>query len=276
MKIILFSIISLFSCVLQISAQDMNKDTILSTIQILQEHPFDTSKIKNNNKIVHYVEKMILLRQGDMQLVETLKANINTSLVCIFIKYYILGKALWAYSNNDFSGNDLAKMKGMRSMNEIYRKIKKKNPDFDISIMNAFIKIEASNDLRNYIKKYMQDRLYDGEPFPGLVKEMQGISSNPDYGYKPNNPIKIGGDGSQIEIEFLKRLRSPNGDSISYKLVRIACCNAYFYNKITGKYALLDVYKVKISGYDQPVYLYFDTYHSDAVYCPTGLSHIIY
>ncbi len=94
------------------------------------------------------------------------------------------------------------------------------------------------------------------------------VSTDPTYGFKPENPILIGGEdfeGPLRERGYLSILRGPKGQAVSY--VRTG---SFTFNGV-----ILDEYEVTYAGLETPVKLYFDEYNFDelqGVQIPAGFT----
>jgi len=83
------------------------------------------------------------------------------------------------------------------------------------------------------------------------------VSADPDYGYKKEKPIEVGGkedeDGPEAEREYLSKLRDPEGKPVKFERLGSV-----------GQAAdghILDLYQV-ITSEGKKVELYIDMYHS--------------
>jgi hypothetical protein len=89
------------------------------------------------------------------------------------------------------------------------------------------------------------------------------ISRSKDYGYKPDKPIKVGGeflDGPQREREYINALLGPGGEVVS------------FYRKGSENKGsdILDVYVIFFGG--QKRILFLDMYHYEKPEAPFGMT----
>lgn len=90
-------------------------------------------------------------------------------------------------------------------------------------------------------------------------------STDPTYGYTPENPIKVGGDafgGPPRERAFLDNLRGPNGELITYDRS----------GSLPVDETILDIYTVTYEGLDEPIGLYLDEYSYEPVQAPVGFT----
>lgn len=90
------------------------------------------------------------------------------------------------------------------------------------------------------------------------------ISTDPTYGYTPQNPIKVGGDwldGPSREKNYLGVLTGPQGQPVS----------------VLGRSSeekdgvILDIYIITYQGLEKNVFLYLDEYQYDEPRIPVGL-----
>lgn len=91
------------------------------------------------------------------------------------------------------------------------------------------------------------------------------VSTDPTYGFKPENPIKVGGEdfeGPLRELAYLSILRGPKGQPVSY-----ARKGSFTFNGV-----ILDQYEVTYAGLETPIELYFDEYHLEDVQIPAGFT----
>jgi len=100
------------------------------------------------------------------------------------------------------------------------------------------------------------------------------VSDDGSYGYKKENPIKVGGakssEGPLNERRFLNALLGPNGEKISY-FRRGSCCSFETPNGIMGG-GLLDMYEVNYSGLEKPIVLYINMYDFGILKAPKGFT----
>ncbi|HLL03620.1 MAG TPA: hypothetical protein VK539_23755 [Myxococcaceae bacterium] len=89
------------------------------------------------------------------------------------------------------------------------------------------------------------------------------------YGYTPEDPIKVGG-GPQGEREYLRFLRGPEGQPLSFHR-RGSCCGFNDPSLPMGG-GMLDMYEVTYEGLEKPVTLYLDMYRREEPRAPTGFS----
>jgi hypothetical protein len=89
------------------------------------------------------------------------------------------------------------------------------------------------------------------------------------YGYTPEDPIKVGG-GPQGEREYLRFLRGPQGQPLSFQR-RGSCCGFKDPSLPLGG-GMLDMYEVTYEGLEEPVTLYLDMYRREEPRAPTGFS----
>ncbi|EPX57525.1 hypothetical protein D187_009799 [Cystobacter fuscus DSM 2262] len=87
------------------------------------------------------------------------------------------------------------------------------------------------------------------------------------YGYTPEDPIKVGG-GPSGEHEFLRYLRGPEGQPLSFE--RLGSCCGFKDSSLPFGGGLLDMYEVTYEGLEKPVTLYLDMYRRQEPRAPTG------
>lgn len=122
---------------------------------------------------------------------------------------------------------------------------------------------------------------------PKLFKDIQP-STDPDYGYTTENPIKIGHSGwmypkKNIEASyyFLSCLRGPNGEPLRllYHATVDDPLNKLSYMETRGfgtivKSGLLDEYILVIEGTSDTLSLFFDPFHKGPIMIPKGLTFV--
>lgn len=98
--------------------------------------------------------------------------------------------------------------------------------------------------------------------------------TDPTYGYSTDNPIQIGGvekfgrdSGPERERAYLRALRGPNGEHISFE--RQGSCCGFNVGDIR---VVLDKYEIRYEGLDKPLTLYLDMYRYEKPKVPAGLS----
>ncbi len=97
-------------------------------------------------------------------------------------------------------------------------------------------------------------------------------ATDPEYGYSPEKPIKVGGfrEGPARERAFLSELRGSAGELIRFER-RGSCCPFPSPNAEMGT-GLLDIYSVWIGSADQPKTLYLNMYDYETPLIPLGFS----
>lgn len=109
--------------------------------------------------------------------------------------------------------------------------------------------------------------IHDGNHF-----ELTAISDDPTYGYKQENPVKVGGareqSGPANERRFLNALTGPNGETISYHR-KGSCCPFKTPNGFAGG-GLLDIYEVTYEGLKKPIVIYINMYDAGELKAPQG------
>jgi hypothetical protein len=99
-------------------------------------------------------------------------------------------------------------------------------------------------------------------------------STDNTYGYKPENPINVGGPSAQAvqnERRFLNALLGPNGEEVGYFRVG-SCCGFKTANSAYGDYGMLDRYKVYWNGIKDTVQLFINMYDASALKIPVGFT----
>jgi hypothetical protein len=100
-------------------------------------------------------------------------------------------------------------------------------------------------------------------------------STDPSYGFEPENAIKVGGakqqSGPRNERRFLNALLGPNGERTAY--VRTgSCCAFKTPNGLIDNMALLDRYKLYWEGSKDTLVLYLNMYDKGDLLIPVGLT----
>jgi hypothetical protein len=118
-------------------------------------------------------------------------------------------------------------------------------------------------------KEVVQTALLNEETFL-LTK----ISKDPTYGFKENNPIKVGGVDKDVgplnERRFLNALAGPNGEKVWFNRVG-SCCAFDSENGFMGK-GLLDNYSVTYEGANDTVSIYINMYDYGELKAPVGFT----
>ena len=95
---------------------------------------------------------------------------------------------------------------------------------------------------------------------PNMV--IKKISVDKSYGYKDDNPIKVGGaekrEGSANAQRYLNSLYGPNGEIIEYERIG-SCCPFSNPNGIDGV-GSLDMFKITYQGLNESIILSLNTY----------------
>ncbi len=105
-----------------------------------------------------------------------------------------------------------------------------------------------------------------GAPLPGAE------AADPEYGYTPEKPIKVGGvtEGPARERAFLAELRGPEGETVRFERLG-SCCPFPSRNGIMGS-GLLDIYLVWTGSSTEPKTLYLNMYEYEAPMVPLGFT----
>lgn len=95
---------------------------------------------------------------------------------------------------------------------------------------------------------------------------LKQLSADPNYGYKKENSIKVGGvyQGPRREKLFLNALRGPKNEIIEYERLG-SCCHL-------PRGGMLDVFRVTHEGQEKPVILYLNIYEEAPLFVPTGFT----
>lgn len=108
----------------------------------------------------------------------------------------------------------------------------------------------------------------------GSKKALPRASSSASYGYTPKEPILIGGllaKGVERSYEYLKALRGPKGEEISFSRIG-SCCPFSTKNAELGS-GMLDQYEIRHKGLAKPIVLFFNVYDTGEVQIPMGLTY---
>lgn len=95
-------------------------------------------------------------------------------------------------------------------------------------------------------------------------------TSNANYGYSKDNPIKVGGNsnGPANERNYLNSLSGPNGEQVTYSRSG-SCCHFETKNSSFGM-GMLDIYRVTYEGKKDTISLYLNMYDKETLKCPVG------
>lgn len=104
---------------------------------------------------------------------------------------------------------------------------------------------------------------------------LQTQSTDPTYGFSPENAIKVGGikerSGPRNEQRFLNALLGPNGEKTVY--VRTgSCCGFKTPNGMIDNMGLLDRYQLYWEGGKDTMTLYLNMYDRGDLMIPVGLT----
>jgi hypothetical protein len=107
---------------------------------------------------------------------------------------------------------------------------------------------------------------------------LDGISKDKSYGYTSKNPIKLGVKDQSLALtyplKYFNSILGPNGEQISSQRIK-SCCPFKSVNSKEYPYqnlAVLEVYKVNVSGSPLPIYLYINFFDEGKVLAPRGFS----
>lgn len=102
---------------------------------------------------------------------------------------------------------------------------------------------------------------------------LEVAATDPTYGYKQENPIKVGGfprQGPMRERHYLNSLRGPQGQPIEYSRGG-SCCPFETSNGYQGM-GLLDAYAISYEGATEPIVLYLNFYDEAPLMVPVGFT----
>ena len=99
---------------------------------------------------------------------------------------------------------------------------------------------------------------------------LDGVSDDPDYGYKADNPIKT--DGVINELRYLNSLLGPNGEVVLYRRKQ-SCCPFRTKHSPDG-IGFIDEYELTYEGLEKPVILYLNRYLSKPMKAPFGFTYL--
>ncbi len=107
--------------------------------------------------------------------------------------------------------------------------------------------------------------------------KIMGISEDPTYGYSQENPILVGNVreyGMQPEYDYMKALRGPDNQSLTYK--RLGSCCPFETEASPWGGGRLDIWEITYEGLDEPVHIYLNPYHYNRPMAPMGFTHVDY
>ena len=99
---------------------------------------------------------------------------------------------------------------------------------------------------------------------------IDGMSDDPEYGYRAEKAIRTGGPGPGKQRAFLDQLRGPEGQAVSYQ--RTGVCGAYQNAAQPFGQAMIDCYTVRYEGQAQPATIYLDLYRTESLKVPQGFT----
>ncbi|QKT02992.1 hypothetical protein HUS23_03790 [Ectothiorhodospiraceae bacterium 2226] len=108
----------------------------------------------------------------------------------------------------------------------------------------------------------VQDRQRRAERGAVPALSIQGLASDPWYGYSPEQPIAVG--TTALPRAYLEQLRGTEGEPLEFR--RAGDCAAAD--------ADIDCYEVTYRGLGDSVTLFLDLSRADAVYAPLGFTYI--
>jgi hypothetical protein len=98
-------------------------------------------------------------------------------------------------------------------------------------------------------------------------------ATSSDYGFTQENPVCVGGglgEGSRNSKLYLRALRGPNGEPITFER-RGSCCPFETESSDFGA-GVLDVYDLTYPGMSEPLVLYVNMYDPAELLIPVGLT----
>ncbi len=125
--------------------------------------------------------------------------------------------------------------------------------------------------------KNCNDPDYDPAKINHIIK-LEQISSDPEYGYRPEKPVKVGkgpDGGAGNEYAYLELLRDPSGKPVKFNR-KGSCCPYKSENGIMG-IALLDKYEIIYrdeNGIEKTVYIFISIYDYETPRVLLGLKSI--
>lgn len=106
---------------------------------------------------------------------------------------------------------------------------------------------------------------------------IMGVSEDPTYGYAQENPINVGifkKSGVQPEYDYMKALRGPQGQELTYHRVG-SCCPFETENSVMGT-GFLDMWEITYEGLDEPAIIFLNAYEYESPMAPVGFTHSDY
>lgn len=101
---------------------------------------------------------------------------------------------------------------------------------------------------------------------------LTNVSSDKNYGYKPENKTSIKVGKIENQQAFLKALRGPNSETVQYRRLG-SCCSFKSKSTAFGK-GFLDKYEVYYQGLREPIILYLNGYDYESPKCPMGFTYV--
>jgi len=108
------------------------------------------------------------------------------------------------------------------------------------------------------------------------VLRLEGVSTDPRYGYSEDRPIKIGVSsfylGRNYPEKYFKSITGPHGEKVVFERIK-SCCPFKTVNSSEENYknvAVLEIYQVHYSGLDKPVLLYVNFFDQGKPLAPKG------
>lgn len=104
---------------------------------------------------------------------------------------------------------------------------------------------------------------------------LKGVSKNPDYGYSPKHPIKLGVTSEYTSAtypeKYLQSITGPQGQTIVYERIK-SCC---FFKTVNSDAAyqnvgVLEVYRVTYDGLSTPKILFLNFFDEGVAFAPQG------
>ncbi|APW37769.1 hypothetical protein RD110_11660 [Rhodoferax koreense] len=98
------------------------------------------------------------------------------------------------------------------------------------------------------------------------------VASDPKYGFAKESAIRVGPRSSAVfHIQYLNALRGPNGEPITYERLG-ACCDFQTANSPFAGGGLLDIYRVRVDGTSEDVFLFVNMYDPGPPELPAGFT----
>jgi hypothetical protein len=112
-------------------------------------------------------------------------------------------------------------------------------------------------------------------PEADSVLLLEGVSKNPNYGYSPKHPIKLGVTSEYTSAtypeKYLQSITGPNGEPVTYERIK-SCCLFKTVNSDAAyqNVGVLEVYEVTYAGLKTPKTIYLNFFDQGVVFAPQG------